>query len=105
MTQKIIKDFLQEMVNQDNRGTAFPIFYVIRDFRKEFVDDGVDYELKPYIVENSLFLTESDAENHLKQNSYHYSKEAHTYVMHACRAPALSDFFKALFEYFNIKGE
>jgi hypothetical protein len=49
-----------------------------------------------------MFLTETDAENHLKSNSYHYSDNAHTYVHHAWRAPELQTFFKALFQEYKV---
>lgn len=57
-------------------------------------------------IEKGMFLTETDAENHLKLNHYHYSKDAHTYVDHAWRAPELEEFFKALFsEYGDASGK
>jgi hypothetical protein len=52
--------------------------------------------------EHGMFLTEEDAENHLKSNSYHYSQDAHTYVKHAWRAPELKNFFDNLLDYFGI---
>lgn len=52
--------------------------------------------------EHGLFLTEEDAENHLRSNNYHYSKDAHTYVKHAWRAPELENFLNNLMEYFRI---
>lgn len=155
MTDKeTIVNFLQQMVTQDCRSTAFPFFYVIKDYKNEFILDESDFcgESVPYfmndegrfltfeeynkerlefdepqltedefenldniyigyfrevsfIVENTLFLTETDAENHLKQNHYHYSPKAHTYVMHAWRAPELKNFIEALLSYFEVKNE
>ena len=55
--------------------------------------------------EKCLFLTEVDAERHLRLNAYHYSKDAHTYVKHAWRAPDLEEFVTALFKYFEIKEQ
>jgi len=52
--------------------------------------------------EHGMFLTEEDAENHLRTNHYHYSKDAHTYVKHAWRAPDLQNFLYNLMEYFEI---
>ena len=51
-----------------------------------------------------MFLTESDAEEHL-QNYYHYSPKAHTFVETAFRAPKLEAFLAALMEFFGISGE
>ena len=140
----IIKDFLTQMANQDNRSTALPYFYVIKTKRSyavgrdtsslynnycpedyddiEFFNDdyeGIDNEeyeklsekernkvyIKYYYAEEGMFLTEEDAINHLNCNHYHYSKDAYTYVKHAWRAPDLTNFLKALFKYFEIKGD
>lgn len=142
-SERIIKDFLTEMATQDNRATAFPYFYVIRDKAKVPAYDGCgedteyrwndetydsmeeleaywtendftaaeieearndveEYEYKYEWIQKHMFLTEKDAEDHLRRNHYHYSKDAHTYVDHAWRAPYLEDFLKALFVYFNM---
>lgn len=144
--EAIIKEFLQKMVTQDNRSTAFPIFYVIRteveepaptdncEFTKWYwQDETYDSleEIRQYCEENEyseseideaireayeygirkrwdkrgMFLTETDAENHLKLNHYHYSHNAHTYVEHAWRAPELTEFLSALINHFEIKKE
>jgi len=51
-----------------------------------------------------MFLTEKDAEEHLRLNSHHYSKDAHTYVKSAWRADYLKEFLTALFNYFGQEG-
>jgi hypothetical protein len=145
--KEIIKLFLEQMTTQDHRGTAFPIYYVIRtseiqytnadmadDVRyldlesgeveefssvKEAIAKFKEYEYTPDEIKSSLenltrvgvtkvwtdrgmFLTESDADAHLKRNHYHYSEDAHTYVRHAWRAPELKEFLISLFEYFDV---
>ncbi len=55
--------------------------------------------------QRGMFLTESDAEEHLQKNYYHYSPNAHTYVETAFRAPKLEAFLAALMEFFGISGE
>ena len=55
--------------------------------------------------QRGVFLTESDAEEHLQKNYYHYSPKAHTFVETAFRAPKLEAFLAALMEFFNIVGE
>ena len=138
-----IKEFLNKMLNQDNRATAFPFFYVIRtevedsaplencDETKWYWQDGtyeswdeiekyckkdgwtedeikkakleaVQYGIKKRWEQRGMFLTETDAENHLKLNHYHYSHNAHTYVCHAWRAPELQEFFTNLIEHFKV---
>lgn len=62
---------------------------------------GIKFDWKA----SGMFLTESDAENHLKANQHHYSSEAHTYIEHAWRAPELKEFLLALFSYFEISIE
>jgi hypothetical protein len=65
-----------------------------------------DYDIINLVLiwrESGMFLTESDAENHLKANHYHYGSGAHTYVKHAWRAPQMNNFFKSLFNYFCVE--
>lgn len=86
-----------------------------RDYRKEYEKISLEeFESLPDIVygfeqEKSvlreMFLTESDAEEHLRKNYYHYSPKAHTYVCHSWRAPKLEAFLSALMEFFDISGE
>ncbi|MBS4933725.1 MAG: hypothetical protein KH020_20975 [Clostridiales bacterium] len=47
------------------------------------------YEEKSKVYENTMFLTQKDAEEHLRANHYHYSKDAHTYAMTAWRDPRM----------------
>ena len=142
--ERVIKDFLQKMVDQDNRATAFPYFYVIRsevedsapvdncDYTKWYWQDGsynslaeitqsckemgwseeetkaakkeaCEYGVKKRWEKIGMFLTETDAKEHLRLNHYHYSKNAHTYVAHAWRAPELSEFFANLFKHFQVE--
>jgi len=70
--------------------------------------EDAEYELEKVELnyeweEKGMFLTETDAKNHLESNYYHYSKDAHTYVKHSWRAPELKTFFQDLFEYFEIE--
>ena len=55
--------------------------------------------------QRGVFLTESDAEEHLQKNYYHYSPKAHTFVDTVFRAPKLEAFLKTLIEFFEISGE
>ncbi len=151
--KETIVKFLTAMSTQDNRCTAFPIYYVIRDARwviteEDYVigDSRIVYvnkqDYEDIITEDEhgklaekyddvseedrlngvcsqeeyrrfcevcvwqdhgMFLTQTDAEKHLKLNAYHYSEDAHTYVKHAWRAPELEEFLLALFEYFGVE--
>lgn len=56
------------------------------------------YEEKSKIYENTMFLTQKDAEEHLRANHYHYSKDAHTYSMTAWRDPRMEKLIKILRE-------
>lgn len=139
-----IKQFLQKMVDQDNRATAFPFFYVIRtevedsaplencDFTRWYIQDSsygskaeletslkeqgytpeeilelkqeaIEYGIKKRWENRGMFLTETDAKEHLRLNHYHYSHNAHDYVCHAWRAPELAEFFENLMNHFEIK--
>lgn len=56
---------------------------------KERINDwtllGVREE--PFNVQNTMFLTNREAKEHLKSNSHHYTSKAHTYAMTAWRSP------------------
>lgn len=56
----------------------------------------VSYKIVDKIYENTMFLTQIDAENHLKANYYHYSDDAHTYAMTAWRNPRMETLVKLL---------
>ena len=129
--KRIIKEFLQKMNSQDNRCTAAPYFYVIRtqveipsptyncdytrfywnsesydnleDIPEEYRHEAHEYGVTKGWENKGMFLTEEDAEDHLKKNHYHYSDNAHTYVSHAWRAPRLNEFFMALFDEYEIE--
>ena len=45
------------------------------------------YKIEDKIYPNTLFLTQKAAEEHLKNNNYHYSNDAHTYAMTSWRCP------------------
>ena len=79
------------------------------DFSEEEIEaaerEAHEYGVQEVYEKKGMFLTEEDAENHLKNNQHHYSDDAYTYVNHAWRAPQLTVFFKALFEEFEIDQE
>lgn len=60
--------------------------------------DVVSYKIVDKIYENTMFLTQIDAENHLRANHYHYSDDAHTYAMTAWRNPRVEKLVKLLQE-------
>ena len=49
--------------------------------------DVVYYKEVDATVDNCMFLTQIDAENHLRANDYHYHEEARTYCMCGWRSP------------------
>lgn len=56
----------------------------------------ISYKIIPKIYEDTMFLTQKDAEDHLQANYYHYSEDAHTYAMTAWRSPRMSQLIKIL---------
>lgn len=58
----------------------------------------ISYKIVPKIYENTMFLTQIDAENHLRANHYHYSEDAHTYAMTAWRDPRMDKLIEILQE-------
>lgn len=49
--------------------------------------DVVYYKEVDATVDNCMFLTQIDAENHLRANDYHYHEKARTYCMCGWRSP------------------
>jgi len=66
------------------------------------LQEATEYGLGRRWVHKGMFLTESDAKDHLTSNHYHYSKNAHTFICYASRAPELEKFMKALFCFFQV---
>lgn len=64
--------------------------------------EACEYGVSKRWVQHGLFFTEDDAKGHLASNRHHYSKNAHTYVCHAWRAPKLNKFIEALFKHFEV---
>lgn len=69
-----------ELLN-DNHHECF----ILMGVRKQF-----------YIVPDTLFVTKQEAIKHLKLNSHHYTREAHTYAMTALRSPVVDRLWKLL---------
>lgn len=50
----------------------------------------VGYVEEEYIVQDTMFLTLREAQEHIKRNYYHYSDKVHPYAMTAWRSPQVS---------------
>jgi hypothetical protein len=99
----------KEMNTQDHVSQADPRFWVIKGSEKlhrvECEEDGIElydeyeaipYKIIPKIYEDTMFLTQKAAEEHLRGNSHHYSEDAHTYAMTAWRSPDVDKLWKIL---------
>lgn len=64
--EQTIRDFLTEMSSQDPRGTAFPYYYVILDYKTE-IRESADGEER-YVGDDELYTREEALE-------YGYSEE------------------------------
>lgn len=62
----------------------------------EFEVRVIYYSELDVTVDNCMFLTQIDAENHLRANDYHYHEEARTYCMHGWRNPRFERLIKIL---------
>ena len=58
----------------------------------------ISYKIVDKIYEDTMFLTQKDAEDHLRANYYHYSDDCHTYAMTAWRSPRVEKLVKLLQE-------
>lgn len=57
---------------------------------------AIPYMILPKIYEDTMFLTQKAAEEHLRANSHHYSEDAHTYAMTSWRNPETEKLWKIL---------
>lgn len=77
-------------------------FYSFDEFKQwllnEFGFELVTYKTIEKTYDNTMFLTQIDAEEHLQNNAYHYSEDAHTYAMTAWRNPRMEKLLKILQE-------
>lgn len=58
--------------------------------------ETANYTVEEIIYQDLLFLTLKEAQLHLKQNYYHYSKDAHPYAMTAWRSPEVEKLYGIL---------
>lgn len=65
-TEGLIKDYLRQMATQDNRGTAFPYYYVIKDFKLEQVPSGFGGDIMYSWLDSEGFMSEEDLEEYRK---------------------------------------
>lgn len=70
----------------------------VSDFLNGFHDRyrTISIEKVETIYQDTMFLTQKEAEEHLKENSYHYSGDAHTYAMTAWRSPDVKRLWEIL---------
>ena len=76
-------------------------FYNMEDVADWLNENGYDYRVANYriiskIYPDTMFLTQKEAERHLKANDYHYSEDAHTYAMTSWRNPETEKLWKII---------
>lgn len=91
---EFLKEFMNKINSQNNRCTATPYYFVVREQEEVLDGDGNFAELYRW-VDKGIFFTEEAANNHIKQNYYHYNNPR-TYVKHAFRNPEMKRLFKAI---------
>lgn len=97
--EKIKIDFENEEIHLENEGE----YISGTDDVVEWLKDKTcgNYELVSYrivhkIYDNTMFLTQTNAENHLRLNYYHYSDDAHAYAMTSWRSSETEMLWKIL---------
>ena len=95
---EFLRELITEYNTQDNRATASPYFFVIRDpmpldpEEEDEDEEGVTVEVK----QKNVFLTQKAIDKHMKDNHYHYSSAAYAYLDHAWRNPELEKLLEAV---------
>lgn len=71
----------------------------IKGFLDEY-DSGrysiCNYRNREEIVQDTMFLTLRECKEHIKSNSHHYNKTAHSYAMTAWRSPQVARLYEIL---------
>lgn len=110
--EEFIKDYLEyqetdsllDKHGRESLGEFLQVddLYEAYEYVKDNFDDdewnSAEEEKISYIKENTMFLTKEEAKEHLRSNSHHYTKDAHTYAMTAWRAPKVGRLLKILEE-------
>lgn len=87
------RELLGEFLQVDDLYEAY------EHVKNNFDDDewrSAEEEKISFIKQNTMFLTKEEAKEHLRLNSHHYTKDAHTYAMTAWRAPKVERLLKIL---------
>lgn len=85
-----LKKLMHEINAQDNRMTACPYFYVLKE------PDVTDDEDPQKISRKNVFLTEKAAKQHIDENQHHYPEGTFPYLDHGWRNPELLDLLTAI---------
>lgn len=104
-------EYIDEIINGDRRyefdDEQIEELQDIKDYFQDELEDWIKandnreyyflYEKEvSFIVQDTLFLTKSEAKQHLEKNSHHYSDKAHIFAMTAWRAPKMERLMKIL---------
>lgn len=100
------KEWLEDKWLELDENGAVQQQYLFTDTFRDVIEDYAEHNLmqcvfltkQRKIVENTMFLTLREAEDHLKTNYYYYTNEAWTYAMTALRSPDVAQLIKLLHE-------
>lgn len=98
--EKVV-DFFTEYYSEDFERGDFKTVYDVEDLKVLLEEKGygnsfiiIEYEMYPKY--SGFFLTQKAAENHLKENAYHYGDNAKTYAITAWRNPEADTLYQIL---------
>jgi hypothetical protein len=97
---KIVVNWLDGGCEDEPMSEELEDLHDIRNWLEEqgFDYNVISYKIIPKIYEDTMFLTQKAAEDHLRSNYYHYSEDAHTYAMTSWRNYETSKLWKILQE-------
>lgn len=84
-----VEDYIVEMSEMIEKLVEYKVIDE-DDYREVF------YTNEHHVYPNTMFITKKDAKEHLENNYYHYSKDAHTYAMTAWRSPQVEKLYEIL---------
>jgi hypothetical protein len=89
LDEDVVEDYIIEISEMIEKLVEYSIIEE-NDYQEVF------YTNEHHVYPNTMFITKKDAKEHLEDNYYHYSKDAHTYAMTAWRSPSMTKLYDIL---------
>lgn len=86
---KWLEEFITEINNQDNRGTACPYYYDLRYRNEEGYEEHVGYG-------GTVFFTQKATDEYIEDNGHNLPKGVYTFLCWGGRNPELKQLLESI---------